>query len=334
MKRFKNILYYTDANVDNHVALERAAELALRNRGRLTVTGVVNQLPRDLQILVPVTPPADLQDMALDDLRDRLERVVRPVRQKGLRVRVEVRIGSPFLEIIRAVLAQQHDLVMLTAEGSSLKRALFGSTSLHILRKCPCPVWVLKPGSQRHFKRILAAVNPNPYDEEHQSINTLIMELATSLARLESSELRVVHAWNVEGEDALRRWHKHLTAADVDRLVRDTEATHKVWLNELLAKHPVTGIPHDIHLLKGDPAEMITNLAAKRRIDLIVMGTVGRTGIPGFLIGNTAETVLRQVNCSVLAVKPPGFVSPVSLPASESDWEASQPRRTPRTKLR
>lgn len=42
-----------------------------------------------------------------------------------------------------------------------------------------------------------------------------------------------------------------------------------------------------------------------------IMGTVGRTGIPGFLIGNTAETVLRQVACSVLAVKPTGFVTPV-----------------------
>jgi nucleotide-binding universal stress UspA family protein len=58
---------------------------------------------------------------------------------------------------------------------------------------------------------------------------------------------------------------------------------------------------------------VITSLTAKKRIDLIVMGTVGRTGIPGFLIGNTAETVLRQVNCSVLAVKPEGFVTPVKI---------------------
>ncbi|HOO52306.1 MAG TPA: universal stress protein [Alphaproteobacteria bacterium] len=43
----------------------------------------------------------------------------------------------------------------------------------------------------------------------------------------------------------------------------------------------------------------------------MVMGTVGRTGIPGFFIGNTADSVLRQVGCSVLAIKPKGFSTPV-----------------------
>ncbi len=48
--------------------------------------------------------------------------------------------------------------------------------------------------------------------------------------------------------------------------------------------------------------------------DLIVMGTKGRTGIPGLIIGNTAENVLQRTKASVLAVKPNGFVSPVTLP--------------------
>lgn len=43
------------------------------------------------------------------------------------------------------------------------------------------------------------------------------------------------------------------------------------------------------------------------------MGTFARIGIAGFFIGNTAEAILEQLQCSVLAVKPPGFVSPVSL---------------------
>ena len=49
------------------------------------------------------------------------------------------------------------------------------------------------------------------------------------------------------------------------------------------------------------------------KIDLIVMGTVARTGIPGLIIGNTAESTLSQIHCSVLAVTPPGFVTPVTL---------------------
>jgi nucleotide-binding universal stress UspA family protein len=46
-------------------------------------------------------------------------------------------------------------------------------------------------------------------------------------------------------------------------------------------------------------------------IDILVMGTVARTGIAGFIIGNTAENILQTVTCSLLARKPNGFISPV-----------------------
>ena len=311
MKRFKQILYYTDASERSRSALERAADLTLRNSGRLTVVGVV-ELPPDLHLLAPALPAAELWDMATQDLRERLEQLVEPVRRKDLRLDVEVLIGTPFIEIIRYVLGHGHDLVMMNAEGGrgGLKGLFFGSTSLHLMRKCPCPVWVIKPGPHHRFERILAAVNPHPCDEDRPGVSNKIMQLATSLARLEGSELQVVHAWDHPGEGVLRV-HGRLPAADVDQIIHDTGATHASWLNDLLVRHPLGGIRHSVHLLRGEPAEVIIELAAKRSIDLIVMSTVGRTGIPGLFIGNTAETVLRQVECSVLTVKPEGFVTPV-----------------------
>ena len=63
------------------------------------------------------------------------------------------------------------------------------------------------------------------------------------------------------------------------------------------------------HLLPSDPVQPIPDFALQRGIDLIVMGTVGRTGISGFVMSNTAEKVLRLVRCSVLAVKPHIFIS-------------------------
>jgi hypothetical protein len=67
-------------------------------------------------------------------------------------------------------------------------------------------------------------------------------------------------------------------------------------------------IDNRIHLLKGD-AEALIPALAKKRIEIIVMGTVIRTGIAGFIVGNTAENILQRVDCSVLTVKPDGFVS-------------------------
>ena len=70
-----------------------------------------------------------------------------------------------------------------------------------------------------------------------------------------------------------------------------------------------------MHFLKGEEKELIPATVRSVQPDLLIMGTVGRTGIPGFFIGNTADSVLRQVSCSVLAIKPDGFISPVKLDA-------------------
>jgi nucleotide-binding universal stress UspA family protein len=64
-------------------------------------------------------------------------------------------------------------------------------------------------------------------------------------------------------------------------------------------------------MLKGHPEEVIPQFVVSEGIDLVVMGTVARTGIAGLLIGNTAERLLQRLITSVLAVKPDGFVSPV-----------------------
>ena len=81
-------------------------------------------------------------------------------------------------------------------------------------------------------------------------------------------------------------------------------------VENLLARHLVTG--YQLHLLKGDASIVIPQLVTKLNVDVLVMGTVCRTGIPGFIIGNTAERVLDAVKCSMFAVKPEGFVSPVA----------------------
>ena len=68
-----------------------------------------------------------------------------------------------------------------------------------------------------------------------------------------------------------------------------------------------------LHLMKGHARHVVPIKVQELDVDLIVMGTVARTGIPGFLMGNTAESILNQIDCSVLAIKPFGFVSPVSV---------------------
>lgn len=91
-----------------------------------------------------------------------------------MQIRTKVLVGTPFLEIIREVLRSRHDLVVKAAEGGR-RALLFGNTDLHLLRKCPCPVWIDNPGHHARYARILAAVDPDPFDERRNVLNLFVL---------------------------------------------------------------------------------------------------------------------------------------------------------------
>lgn len=82
----------------------------------------------------------------------------------------------------------------------------------------------------------------------------------------------------------------------------------------LAARHGVAAAGGRTHMVHGDPSKALPALCELTRCNLVVLGTVARTGLFGLIMGNTAETILRSVSCSVLALKPDGFETPVRLP--------------------
>jgi len=262
---------------------------------------------------VPEKPTIDIQEFILKEEQHSFQQFVAAVQQAGIQVNSKTLYGIPFIKIIQEVLRSQHDLVMITAEGrGGLRETLFGNTTMHLMRKCPCPVWVIKPGQPRQFGRILAAVDLVQDDKDRTALNTKIIELATSLARLGQSELLIIHAWRMYGESILRG-RGGFSTEEIESLLRETHDEHRLWLIELLQQHPLEDLKYKVYLLNGEAGALIPELAQAKAIDLIVMGTVSRAGIAGLLIGNTAEKVLHQVDCSMLTIKPEGFITPVKL---------------------
>jgi len=309
MERFKNILLVWDPVSEDREALTRAAGLAKRNGGRLTVVEVMPSLMDIFQWQYENKAAEDLELRLLANIGSRLEWLIAPYVKEGIRIKSEILIGMPFLRIIQEVLSKNYDLVIMLAEGKvGLKERLFGGTSMHLMRKCPCPVWVMKQQKGQRFQRILAAVDPDPTNEERDALNVKIMDLATSLATLEESELHVIHAWSVWGGGRLQ-----LPKEELDQWSRKTLSAHERELGKLLKNYALKDSKHCVHLLEGNARLIIPDFVANNDVDVLIMGTVCRTGIPGFFMGNTAEDVLQQVDCSVLTVKPNKFVSPITV---------------------
>ena len=311
MKRFKNILYHADGNPPSQESLNRALTLAQANAARLTVIDVVSAIETSADI--EQRYDLNVQELMCQRRLEQLEAWLEPHTRNDSPIYTQVVSGTPFLELIRAVQRNSYDLLIKPPhphEGLT-ERLLYGSFDLHLLRKCPCPVWIDRPESAHPYRNILAAVDPA--DLSCLDLNRLIMDLASSLAARESANLHVIHAWRLPGESMLRSGRARIPAREVERLLDETEQSHRQRLDELLRDYELSTESHGVRLVKDKAAKAITAVADCSHADLIVMGTVGRTGIPGFIIGNTAEDVLRTTRSSILAVKPQGFVSPVTL---------------------
>ncbi len=309
MKRFENILLVTYGSGNIRAALKRAVRLAKENRARLTLVDIIEKFPHAITTLPKGISHTELEAMVTTQQHELSERLIAPIRDEGVDVNAKVLVGQPFIEIIREVVCSKHDLVIKSAPAKMKgKASLFRSTDMQLMRACPCPVWLIKPSHRKKYARILAAVDPDPIDEEKNRLNKLIMDLATSLAEMERSELHVVHTWVLYSEAILK-----LLIGNVSKLERDTRKTHRQWLRALLDKYDLEKLKPHVHLLEGKAKDLVPELARKKDVELIILGTVARSGLPELLIGNTAENVLRQVDCSVLTVKPEGFITPVGL---------------------
>ena len=312
MQRFRNILLVADEAAGDDAlnnAVRRAAALAKHNEAELKVVDVIEELPNHASDLYKIVARAELREMLIDHRLAALDKLAAPLREAGMQVGTKVLVGTPFIEIIREVIRDEHDLLIKPATGvGSLKSVLFASTDMQLIRECPCAVWIAKPTKSKKYARILAAVDPTPGDEERSNLNAKIMELSTSLAELEHSDLHIVHAWMLYEEALIK-----LLIGHVETLAQDTLDSHQQWLDELLQDYTLTKDRNHIHLLEGKARDVIPMVAEQEGVELIVMGTLSETGLPRRLIGHTAEDVLNHVDCSVLTVKPESYVSPVTL---------------------
>ena len=313
MERFENILVYA-GHEEPGVALKRAFTIAEENRARVTLMDVIKPLPAAIGMLTDAASPDELEALLREDRRKKLEQLRDSYCDRSLAVETYVACGDPAHEITRRVLTGKHDLVVKTADGDSKAGRLFGSVARSLLRTCPCPVWLLKPEMHGEFDQVLAAIDVDADDETHRKLNADILEFAGAIAKRDSANLHVVSVWDLWMEQALRR---RAGDAEVDQALVKREARVRRDLDQILHAPCVDANKIEIHLRRGPAANNIFAVAEEVEADLIVMGTVCRTGVAGFLIGNTAESLLSRVTCSVLAVKPPGFQSPVRVDTEE-----------------
>lgn len=312
MDTYQNILVIIDPTTDDQKALKRAIDLVSRikanNQSNVKVCAFLSIF--DFSYEMTTILSSDERDvMRQSVIKDKEAWLQNVINELNPSIEINCYVvwhNRPFEAIVEKVINEQHDLVIKgTHQHDKFKSVVFTPTDWHILRKCPCPVLLVKEHEWPRNGNILAALNVGSDEAEHQSLNLKITKEAKQLSTLIQANVHLVNSY---------------PGTPVNIAIEIPEFNSNEYNDTMLKHHQQAMTAHanqfdvnvaNTHVKEGLPETVIEQVARNIDAELVILGTIGRTGISAALIGNTAEHVIDQLNCDVLALKPDGYISPL-----------------------
>jgi nucleotide-binding universal stress UspA family protein len=213
----------------------------------------------------------------------------------GVQLEFEVDPGRGIPELLYKTSQLDLDLVII---GRRLPHGLLavGSRLVRLVRKCPCSVMVIPPGSVPHASRLMVATDFSPYSKR-------ALELAIDLAGACGStrpELICYHVFDVP-------YGHQYSGETLQNVAHDIEQRRRREFDEFLKSVDSQGIKIDTLLSAShDPPAALVEMAAIRKMDLIVVGSRGRATTATAMIGQFSERLAVSSTTSLLIVKRKG----------------------------
>ena len=260
---------------------------------------------------LPTQPPSgeSLEDLKRDSLelqKLRLEKLAAPARRRGVEVTsFAVWDYPPHDAIVRRAHQIGADLVVAPChQGARGKAWLVRLTDFELLRVSDVPVLLLKSLEPYRRPVVMAAVDPSHTHAKPLDLDLRILADARHIAHSLRGEVHVLHVNRppihglVYGEPIAGVQAATSTYHELEKQGR--ESLERLMMGAGVAKERC-------HLVDGSPVKAIPYFARALGAGLVVMGAVSRSGIRRIFIGNTAESILGELPCDVLVVKPKSF---------------------------
>jgi nucleotide-binding universal stress UspA family protein len=299
MNRLKTIIVGTDFSECSGSALVQAARIAQWNGATLHILHVIDSLAMADLVEAIRTPDEELRARVVEELRKEINCTLTENHLEG-RIEVDVSVGVPttvFLDKVREV---QADLLILGVHGASGPGRGVGSLAGRCVRKAPAKVMLIRQSHAEPFKTVVACV-----DFSENSLRALAQ--AARVAAQDRSTLHVLHVYSAP-------WNRLHYRAPTPQADPDYSQQYMTLLQTQLAGSwepfapEATGVDVQFKLIEcSDYAEGIIEYLNACHADLAILGTRGRTNLRYVFWGSTAERVIRNTPCSILAIKPDEF---------------------------
>jgi universal stress protein E len=308
MTNYNRLLVVADPTTEDQKALKRALHLARKTQSSITYFLSIYDFSYEMTTMLSADERESMKQSVIEDRAEWLNDHIADLNSDSVQVDVKVIWHNrPFEAIIREAIDFKYDLVVKgTHEHDTLKSVIFTPTDWHLLRKCPTPVLLVKEHEWPEGGQVLAALNVGTEETAHQSLNNIITEEGLQFAEMLDASLHLVNSYpgtpvNIAIE---------IPEFDPQSYNESVKNYHQKSMSEHISHYDIDET--NTHVEEGLPEDVIPTVAKDIDAELVILGTVGRTGISAALIGNTAEHVIDSLNCDVLALKPEGYVSPLA----------------------
>lgn len=225
--------------------------------------------------------------------------------EKDIKINVDVRWQKHLYEaVISATEESNYDLVLKRPNKHSLLDRIFTPVDWNLLRHCPAPIMLIKSSEPWKHNRILASIDATSTDEGHQLINDNILSYAEQLTDHFDTDLHLVNAYPLVNV-AFAMVPEVTAPDDLHKYVQDQ---HEEACGKWADKYNISR--EKVHVKEGAPEIVVSELAQSLETDVVMIGSAGRTGLSGVLIGNTAELLLDKLECDILVIKVTDGVNP------------------------
>lgn len=305
MSNYRTIFLIADPSMRRTPAFDEAEALARRSGARLHIA--LFDYSQAIAAAGLLNKEAGLRGregyMAVR--RHWLQQETDALKSHGLKVSCDVAWAHPLHEeILTQVTELSPDLVIKDVHHESLlRRVLLTPLDWQLLRLCPAPLLLVNPNKRTAPKRIIAAIDPVRSEAGNKDFNEKIIRSALGLAMQTDAEVHLAYAFlDLTSLQLVSPEGQAIFSAE---LYESMQKSQKAVFNQIADEF---GVPKDRrHFLTGPASMAIADLASDSASDVVVLGTVHRTGIDRLLMGSSAERILEHLPCSVLAIKPSGF---------------------------
>ena len=312
MQRLDRILAVLDPTTEAQPALAKAATVARRCGATLELFICDFDPSLSGQPFFDTDKLRQLREEFVSERLEYLEETAEELRTEGLAVETHVHWDNPIYRgIVRRVEESSPDLVVKdTHYHSTLRRTLFTNTDWNLIRTCPAPLLLAKPGDWPDSPRVLAALDPGHLGDKPAALDHDILEWAELLAGRMGGEVHAVHAFFPAALLAAMTTLAGMPLASGVTAAEIVESERKRIAGVLAGIVGSHEVPlARVHLEQGAAAEVLPRVAESLGAALVVMGAVSRSRLQEVFLGSTAERVLDRLGCDVLVVKPGDFTA-------------------------